>query len=958
MVNYFANGSAVGSENTYLADDVILPTEAPEIYGYRFRGWVETPIYETNEKPAFFKPGASYTVLSTNVNLYALYSCVIGGGAIAYKLVDEEPDAWEGNYVISGSKTGTIYILKALASGGNYENNNGGSVVTHTAAGMDLDEDLLREVADDYIWQVEVSGSGYTIRNLGNETYLGSSGLSLYSLGAIDSGAVWTFSFVSNVGTKAKNVANTSYPYLVFYNNNKFALYGESTFNQYPVQFWKETEDGETFYYTEITPHDHELVHVDPALPTCTENGCIEHWRCTLCGKCFSDAAGENEIPAASVVLAAPGHTPGEAVTENETAPSCGVAGGYDSVVYCTVCSAEISRTHVVVPATGDHSYGDWSTNNNGTHSRFCSVCGGEDTEACTYEDEVIPPTPADQGCTVHTCTVCGYSFSDSFVPSLGFDYTVHFSGPEGVEQPADMVSNTNTGILLPVIAAPEGYTFLGWVTDSYNNAADKPAEILSGSYIAPEEITLNALFVHYEGGEASYVLLSAAPEDWSGNYVITHGADAAYVMKGIEAGKSYEDKKNGGAAPLADSGMVLNGDTLSNVAPDYVFAAEAHGSDYGFRSLTAGSYLADRKLSQAYTLRAAEAYADDCAWKLSVASNGVVTLESRVADANRSVLSFYKTSTGSSYYFRAYASADQIRLWKEFNTGTPYYTTVLADVAHEHIPGEAVEENLVPATCTEAGSYDLAVYCSVCGEELSRETVAVEALGHAWDEGVVTVEPSETEPGVLTYTCTRCGETRTEELPVLPHDCPCAAFEDMPEYGTPEHEAIDWAFTQGYTAGIDGTHFGTGKSLSRAETATFLWTVSGKPEINEADFENPFSDVKPGKWYTKYVLWAYSEGLVSGYEDGTFRPNSELNRGEILTLLYAWAGKPSVEGVENPYSDVAPGKWYEARALWAYSEGIEQGENGLFARNTLVTRETFVLYLYRHMTHNQLLGD
>ena len=189
-------------------------------------------------------------------------------------------------------------------------------------------------------------------------------------------------------------------------------------------------------------------------------------------------------------------------------------------------------------------------------------------------------------------------------------------------------------------------------------------------------------------------------------------------------------------------------------------------------------------------------------------------------------------------------------------------------------------------------------------------------------------------------------------------HDCPCAAFEDMPEYGTPEHEAIDWAFTEGYTAGIDGTHFGTGKSLSRAETATFLWTVSGKPEINEADFENPFTDVKPGKWYTKYVLWAYSEGLVSGYEDGTFRPNNELNRGEILTLLYAWAGKPSVEGVENPYSDVKPGKWYEAPALWAYSEGIEQGENGLFARNTLVTRETFVLYLYRHMTHNQLLTD
>ncbi len=178
------------------------------------------------------------------------------------------------------------------------------------------------------------------------------------------------------------------------------------------------------------------------------------------------------------------------------------------------------------------------------------------------------------------------------------------------------------------------------------------------------------------------------------------------------------------------------------------------------------------------------------------------------------------------------------------------------------------------------------------------------EALGHDWDEGAETAAPGCTNAGLILYTCRRCGET----------------------------------------------HFGTGKSLSRAETATFLWTVSGKPEINEADFENPFSDIKPGKWYAKYVLWAYSEGLVSGYEDGTFRPNNELNRGEILTLLYAWADKPSIEGIENPFSDVAPGKWYEAPALWAYDKGIECGEDGLFARSTVVLRETFVLYLYRCM--------
>jgi len=54
---------------------------------------------------------------------------------------------------------------------------------------------------------------------------------------------------------------------------------------------------------------------------------------------------------------------------------------------------------------------------------------------------------------------------------------------------------------------------------------------------------------------------------------------------------------------------------------------------------------------------------------------------------------------------------------------------------AHEHVPGEAVKENVVDATCTEAGSYDLVVYCTGCNEELSRETVEVPAA-HTYTNG------------------------------------------------------------------------------------------------------------------------------------------------------------------------------------------------------------------------------
>ena len=74
----------------------------------------------------------------------------------------------------------------------------------------------------------------------------------------------------------------------------------------------------------------------------------------------------------------------------------------------------------------------------------------------------------------------------------------------------------------------------------------------------------------------------------------------------------------------------------------------------------------------------------------------------------------------------------------------------------HTHTPANAVEENVSPVTCTQVGGYDLVVYCSECGEELSREHLEIAALGHdyRWDVHY----PSCEEAGYTIYTCLRCG--------------------------------------------------------------------------------------------------------------------------------------------------------------------------------------------------------
>ena len=84
------------------------------------------------------------------------------------------------------------------------------------------------------------------------------------------------------------------------------------------------------------------------------------------------------------------------------------------------------------------------------------------------------------------------------------------------------------------------------------------------------------------------------------------------------------------------------------------------------------------------------------------------------------------------------------------------------------HSAGAAVEENRVEADCTTAGSYESVVYCSLCGDELSRETVAIKALGHTEGEAVEenNVAPDCENDGsydTVVY-CSVCGDEISRE--------------------------------------------------------------------------------------------------------------------------------------------------------------------------------------------------
>lgn len=152
-----------------------------------------------------------------------------------------------------------------------------------------------------------------------------------------------------------------------------------------------------------------------------------------------------------------------------------------------------------------------------------------------------------------------------------------------------------------------------------------------------------------------------------------------------------------------------------------------------------------------------------------------------------------------------------------------------------------------------------------------------------------------------------------------------------------------EWLNTEDHYAYIIGYEDGTVRpygSITRAETATIFFRLLTDEAREECWTEtNSYTDVSRGDWYNTAVSTLSRLGILGGYEDGTFRPNSGITRAEFAKIAVNFFEYEGIEA-ENVFTDVAHGSWYEDFVAAAAEIGLIEGyEDGSFRPESGITR-------------------
>jgi hypothetical protein len=719
--------------------------------------------------------------------------------------------------------------------------------------------------------------------------------------------------------------------------------------------------------------------------PTATEKGSKKH-SCTVCG--YEETA---EIPATGENTPAHTHTYGEPTRENEVAATCTTKGSYDEVIKCTECGEEVSRTtktidiieHTVVKdeavaatcgtagktegshcsvcdtvivaqteiaATGDHTYSDWTTTKeptvteSGSKERTCSVCNhtetaeipatGDNTPAHTHtygeptRENEVAATCTTKGSydEVIKCTECGEEVSrttktiDMIEHTVVKDEAVAATCGTAGKTEGSHCSVCNTVIVAQEeIAATGDHTYGDWVTTKDATATE------SGS----KERTCSVC-KHTETAEIPATGENSGTGDNSG-----------------EGGNSGTDDKQ----PETTQDTLAALTQKDNVTPAEVREALDGKTDELHNAMLADKGEADGVVSQIEELeekidnvtvkvKIDESVTDFTADKVTIvgaklnATSGedAVTLKIAAAEGNFAVADTYDSSKTVKF------SMDLEGVDTKTTLTIPVRVTL-------PIPSGMNSDKLV---ILHYGS-DGKVAETLQGDELqitgdSSQYYVSFVLDHFSDFAMTQTKTTTNTPaggggGAVTTTYTVTAATATNGK-VTVNSTSIAKGDTVTITATPNSGyAVDKITVTDANGKAVTVTANDGKYTFTMPAANV--TVTSIFKADESKSADPFltatkfADVTAGAWYEEAINYAQAKGLMNGETATDFRPNNNMTRAMLMTVL------ARLDGTDTTGGSV----WYEKGMNWAVSKSVSDGSdpNGNITREQLAT----MLYLY-----------
>ncbi|MBQ9305474.1 Ig-like domain-containing protein, partial [Butyrivibrio sp.] len=173
-----------------------------------------------------------------------------------------------------------------------------------------------------------------------------------------------------------------------------------------------------------------------------------------------------------------------------------------------------------------------------------------------------------------------------------------------------------------------------------------------------------------------------------------------------------------------------------------------------------------------------------------------------------------------------------------------------------------------------------------------------------------------------------------------------------FPENAT--NKSDDWESSNTDVVMVDQE--GNVSALETGTATIKVTTKDGKKtaicNVTVVERDLPFTDVSKSSWYYKYVKYVYNNGLMGGISETLFAPDRPVTRGMGVQVLYNYAGQPVADTPD--FLDVKSTDWFAKAVGWASAEGIVSGYPGnKFGPNDNLNREQLLLILYNYSENN-----